>query len=139
MESFADIDKNPFKDMAKSMGDEWKNMFERFDRCYDSHGNYVMFLDEELTYMPDGISQTEEGENYRDYYFIYYKPENSKKIREDMKAVKEMHANIGSKLYYRICKSGFGTMDSYYLVAMSSKDEVDSAQKSKASAELIRS
>lgn len=137
MKNFAEMDKNPFKEMAEKMGDKWKDMFNRFDKCYDSHGNYVVVLDEELTYMPEGISQTQEGENYRDYYFIYYKPENSKKIREGMKAIKEMYANKGSKLYYRIYKSGFGTMESYYLVAISSKDEIDSAQKGKANEELL--
>ncbi len=137
MENFAEMDKNPFKDMAKAMGDKWGEMFDSFDKCYDSHGNYVMVLDEELTYMPEGIAQTQEGENHRDYFFIYYKPENSKKIREGMKAVKDMYVNKGSKSYYRIYRSGFGTMESYYLVAASSKDEIDSAQKDKANIEVL--
>ncbi len=137
MESFAEMDKNPFKDMAEKMGDKWGEMFNRFDKCYDSHGNYVLVLDEALTYMPEGISQTQEGENYRDYFFIYYTPENSKKLREGMKAVKEMYVNKDSKLYYRIYRSGFGAMESYYLVAVSSKDEIDSAQKNKANDELL--
>lgn len=137
MESFAEMDKNPFKDMATAMGDKWKDIFDRFDKCYDSHGNYVVVLDEELTYMPEGISQTQEGQNYRDYFYVYYKPENAKKLRAGMKAVKEMHVSKGSKSYYRIYHSSFGSMESYYLVAMSSKDEVDSAQKGKANEELL--
>ena len=137
MESFADVDKTPFKDMAEKMGDNFGDMFNRFDKCYDSHGNYVIVMDEELTYMPNGIAQTQEGENYRDYYFIYYKPEDSKKVKEGMKAIKEMYANKGSKSYYRIYRSGFGTMESYYMVAVSSKDEIDSAQKSKANDDIL--
>ena len=40
----------------------------------------IMFvLDENLTYMPEGVTQTPEGENYRKFYFIYYKPENQGK------------------------------------------------------------
>jgi hypothetical protein len=137
MENFAEMDKTPFKDMANAMGDKFGDLFDRFDKCYDSHGNYVVFLNESLTYMPDGISQTQEGENYRDYFYIYYKPENGKKIKEGMKAIKDMFQEKGSKSYYRIYHSGMGSMESYYIVAMSSKDEIDSAQKSKANTELL--
>lgn len=137
IESFADLDKRPFAEMAKAMGDEFAKMFQDFDQCYDSHGSYIIMLDEELTYMPDGISQTQEGEDYRDYYFIYFNPKDEKNLREGMKAVKDMFASKASKNYYRIYRTGFGTMDSYYLVAMSSKDEIDSATKEKANEELL--
>ncbi|WP_282136811.1 hypothetical protein [Seonamhaeicola maritimus] len=137
IENFADLDKRPFADMAKAMGDKFGDMFDRFDKCYDSHGDYIIVLDEELTYMPDGISQSQEGQDYRNYYFIHYKPKNGKKIREGMKAVKEMFASKGSKNYYRIYRTGFGNMDSYYMVATSSKDAIDAATKEKANSELL--
>ncbi|MEC3908185.1 hypothetical protein VOI54_14230 [Tamlana sp. 2201CG12-4] len=137
IENFADLDKRPFADMAKAMGDKFGEMFDRFDKCYDSHGTYVIILDEELTYMPDGFSQTQEGMDYRDYYFIHYVPKNGKKLREGMKAVKEMFAAKGSKSYYRIYRTGFGSMNNYYMVAMSSKDAIDSATKQKANEELL--
>jgi len=54
-----------------------------------------------------------------------------------MKAIKDMFQEKGSKSYYRIYHSGMGSMESYYIVAMSSKDEIDSAQKSKANTELL--
>ncbi|WP_299554339.1 hypothetical protein [Seonamhaeicola sp.] len=137
IENFADLDKRPFADMAKAMGDKFGDMFDRFDQCYDSHGDYIILLDEELTYMPDGISQTQEGQDYRDYFFIHFKPKNEKKLREGMKAVKEMFATKGSKSYYRMYRTGFGNVDSYYMVAMSSKDAIDSATKQKANEELL--
>ena len=137
MENFAEMDKNPFKDMAEKMGDKWKDMFDRFNKCYDSHGDYVIYLNEDLTYMPEGVSQTSEGENYRDFFFVYYKPENGQKIKEGMKAVKDMYINKGSKLYYRVYSSGFGNMESYYLIAMSSKDEIDSAKKGSANEDVL--
>ncbi|MBU2940109.1 hypothetical protein KO494_11225 [Lacinutrix sp. C3R15] len=137
IENFAEIDNTPFKDMAEKMGDKWNSMFDRFDTCYDSHSDYVVMLDRELSYMPNGITQTQEGENYRDYIYIYYKPENAKKIKEGIKAIKTMYADKGSKSYYRIYKSDFGTSQNYYMVAISSKDDIDSAQKSKATRELL--
>ncbi|WP_242087317.1 hypothetical protein [Aestuariivivens sediminis] len=137
LENFAQMDERPFADMAKAMGDDFGKLFDRFDKCYDSHGDYIIVLDEELTYMPEGISQTQEGQDYRNYYFIHYTPENSKNLKEAMKGVKDMFASKGSKNYYRIYRTAFGAMDNYYLVAMSSKDDIDSAQKSKANQELL--
>ncbi|WP_242205825.1 hypothetical protein [Aestuariivivens insulae] len=137
LENFAQLDNRPMADMAKAMGDDFGKMFQEFDKCYDSHGTYVIVLDEELTYMPDGFSQTQEGQDYRNYYFIHYTPENAKNLREAMKGVKDMFAAKGSKNHYRVYRTGFGIMDNYYLVAVSSKDEIDSAQKSKANQELL--
>ncbi|WP_223552000.1 hypothetical protein [Aestuariivivens sp. NBU2969] len=137
IENFAALDERPMADIAKAMGDDFGKLFERFDQCYDSHGTYIIVLDEELTYMPEGIKQTQEGLDYRDYYFIHFTPENAKNLKEAMKGVKEMFAAKGSKNYYRIYRTGFGQMDSYYMVAMSSKDAIDSAQKSKANQELL--
>ena len=48
-----------------------------------------------------------------------------------------MFADKGSKNYFRIYRTGFGVMDSYYMVAMSSKNAIDSAQKSKANEDLL--
>ncbi|MBU3823095.1 hypothetical protein KO566_13615 [Flavobacteriaceae bacterium XHP0103] len=39
-------------------------------------------------------------------------------------------------MYYRIYRSGFGVSQSYYMVAIASKDEIDSANKFKANEEL---
>ena len=137
IENFADLDKRPFADMAKAMGDKFTDMFSRFDKCYDSHGTYIITLDEELTYMPEGIDQSQKDEDYRNFIFIYYTPQNVKKLREGMEAVKEMFASKGSKNYYRIYRSGFGVIDNYYMVAMSSKDAIDAATKEKANQETL--
>jgi len=137
MEKFEDIAKRPFTDMAKQMGDKFGDMFDRFDACYDSHTDYVVILDEELTYMPNGIKQVQEGMDYRNYIYIYYTPENRKKIKEGMKAIKEMFSSKGSNSHYRVYRSGFGTSESYYLVTLSSKDEIDSAKRSKTNDDLL--
>jgi hypothetical protein len=57
--------------------------------------------------MPDGITQTPEGENYRKFYFLYYTPENGAALREALKGVKELFASKDSKEYYRIYRTGF--------------------------------
>lgn len=137
IKNMADLDLNPFADMAKTMGDKWAKIFEEFNKCYDSHSSYVIHLVEDLSYMPQGISITQEGENYRDWFYIYFTPQNASKIREGMKAVKELYATKGSKSYYRIYRNGFGTSEEYYLVAASSKDDIDSATKNKTNKEVL--
>ncbi|WP_445730884.1 hypothetical protein [Mariniflexile sp.] len=132
IENMADLDKRPFADMAKKMGDKWTTMFTNFDKCYDSHRSYIIHLVEDLTYMPEGITITQEGQDYRNWYYIYFTPSNAEKIREGMKAVKELYKAKGSKEYYRIYRNGYGTTEDFYLVAVSAKDEIDSATKSKA-------
>ncbi|GAA3572353.1 hypothetical protein [Snuella lapsa] len=136
-EKFADLDAKPFADMAKAMGDDWANMFKRFDKCYDSHTDYIITLDEDLTYMPEGFSQTQEGMDNREYYFLYFTPQNETKLRDALKAIKDMFSNKNSKEHYRIYRSGFGNPESYFLVAISSKDDIDAAMTSKANAELL--
>ncbi|WP_445957904.1 hypothetical protein [Yeosuana sp.] len=137
MENFADLDKNLFADMAKAMGDEWGNMFENFDKCYDTHNDYVITLSESLTYMPEGITQTQEGMNHRKWYYMYYTPENGKKVYDAMKDVKDLFASKGSKNYYRVYKSGFGCDENFYLVAISSKDEMDDIMRGKANETVL--
>ncbi|HMC01293.1 MAG TPA: hypothetical protein VKN14_09700 [Flavobacteriaceae bacterium] len=137
IENFAELDANPFADMAEKMGDDFSNMFQRFNTCYDKHGDYILVLNNELSYMPEGMSQTQEGQNYRKFFFLYHTPENHAKIREAMKGVKEMFASKNSPEHYRVYHAGFGTDGDYYMVAISSKDEIDSATRGKANDELL--
>jgi hypothetical protein len=137
MDNFAELDKNPFADMAKTMGDSFGDIFKRFNTCYDKHGDYVLILDEALSYMPDGMTQTPEGEDYRKFYFLYYTPDNQGNLWEAMKGIKDLFASKGSKEYYRVYRSGFGITDSYYMVAVASKDEIDSATRGKANDNLL--
>ncbi|NNC49459.1 MAG: hypothetical protein HKO01_02880 [Flaviramulus sp.] len=136
-ENFADLDKNHFTDMAKAMGDDFGKMFEEFDKCYDSHINYNIRMVEDLSYMPEGITITQEGQDYRKFFYIYFTPANAAKMREGMKAVKELYAAKGSKEYYRVYRNGFGTQEEFYLVAVSSKDEIDGATRAKTNDEVL--
>ncbi|MFD0988603.1 hypothetical protein ACFQ1R_00720 [Mariniflexile jejuense] len=137
IKNMADLDKTPFSDMAKTMGDTWSKFFEDFDKCYDSHSSYIIHLVEDLTYMPEGVTITQDGQNYRNWYYIYFTPQNAAKVREGMKAIKELYKTKGSKEYYRIYRNGFGTTENFYLVAVSSKDEIDSATRSKKNEDVL--
>lgn len=129
LNNMADLDKNLFLPLSEKMGkDKMGELFNRMDKCYDRHGTYTLVLDENLSYMPNGISQTQEGMPYRVFYWYHATPENLDKLAAAGKAVKDYHAGKQSKLHYRVYKSGFGPLDSYYMIAVSAKDPQHLAQ-----------
>ena len=107
------------------------------DKCYDTELDYVLRLNNELTYMPNGFTKTPEGENYRNNHLLYVSPGNRSIMKEKMKAVKELFESKGSKMHYRVYNSGFGTDGEYYMVAVAAKDAEDYARKSKENDALI--
>ena len=123
IENMADLDKRPFAALAEKMGgEEMGELFNSMNKCYDNHGSYVIHLDKTLTYMPDGITQTPEGQNYRRFFYLHVTPENYGKLVEKMKAIKELYAAKGSKVNYRVYHSGFGIMGNYVMVAVAATD-----------------
>lgn len=139
IEGMADLDKSSFiTALAEKEGKETvSGLFNRLDKCYDTELNYIIWLDKNLTYMPDGFTQTPEGMNYRRNHMLYVSPGNRDAVYESMKAVKATFEKIGSKEYYRVYRSGFGADGEYYMVAIAYKDPVDQAQKSKANNALM--
>src|SRR5690606_35712823 len=63
------------------------------------------------------------GQNYRKWHFLYVTPSNAAALRAKIKEIKELYVKKGSKEYYRIYRSGFGTMGDYFLATVSAKDE----------------
>ena len=131
--NMAELDKPSFvESLVEKEGKEVvSNLFNRMDKCYDTELDYVLRLNNELTYMPNGFTQTPEGENYRNNHLLYVSPGNRSIMKEKMKAVKELFESKGSKMHYRVYNSGFGTDGEYYMVAVAAKDAEDYARKSK--------
>ena len=138
IENMADLDKSFMAGITdQAAKDKLMDIFSRMDKCYDTHGNHILILDNALSYMPDGMSQTQEGMDYRTYYRYYYTPENYDKLVESAKAIKSFYAEKGSERHFRVYRSGFGVSDAYFLVAVSAKDEIHNAQKSKEDIQLL--
>ncbi len=138
IENMAQLDKPVFNTLSEKMGgDAMSALFNRMDKCYDIEHNYVLHLDKDLSYMPEGITQTPEGRDYRHYHYLHIAPGNRSVVKAKMKAVKDLFSSKGSPMYYRVYKSGFGTRGEFYMVAVAAKDAVDHAQMSKANEELL--
>ena len=129
--NMAALDNDSFAPLVDKMGKEKFNaLFDRYAKCYDRHGSYIVTRIESLTYMPEGATAAQEGQNYRKYHYLYVTPSTVKMIAEKMKAIKELYAKKGSKEYYRVYHSGFGTLGEFFLVVMSAKDEQSYAKQS---------
>lgn len=138
LENMAQLDQNMFATLSEKMGEgALEALFGRMDECYDIEQNYIISLDKELSYMPEGITQTPAGQDYRKFHYLYFAPKDRKLIHEKMKAVKDVFAKKGSKMYYRVYRSGFGTRGDFYMVAIAAKDAVDYAQKSMENGKLL--
>lgn len=138
IEKMADMDKRPFAPLFEKMGEEAaSNIFKRFNKCYDKHGDYVVILNAELTYMPDGIDVRTEGENYRKWHFMHVTPNNIQNLKGKLKELKALFEKKGSKMHYRIYHNGFGNMGDYYLAVISAKNAVDYAEKAAANQKLL--
>lgn len=139
LESYANLDKpSPVAQLMEKAGKEKVGkLFSRMDKCYDTEKDYVIILDEELSYMPNGITLTPEGQNYREHYKIYVSPGNRDEVKTHMQKVKKMFSDNNSKMHYRVYRSAFGTEAEYYLVSVAAADELDMATKSKANEQLM--
>ena len=137
--SYADLDKPSFimQLVEKEGAEKITELFDRMDKCYDTELDYTLTLDGELSYMPNGITQTPEGENYRQNHVLYVTPGNRAVVKEKLQALKTLYTSKKSKLYYRVYKSGFGTDGEYYMVAIAAKDAQDYAKKGEENRTLI--
>lgn len=131
MKNFAELDVNSMSSLREKVGaEDFDKVFEDFDKCYDKHSDYVISLDKELSYMPDGMQTMIEGENYRENTLYYFAPSNSDKAVEVAQAFKKFYTDNNIGTHYRLYRSGFGTDGTFFLVAVAAKDAMDMERKS---------
>ena len=136
--SMADFDKNPMAPLAEKMGEEnFRAIFSRFDKCYDTHRNYMVHLIDDMSYMPNGLTTNTEGEDYRKWHFFHVTPQNVANLRNKMKEVKSLYETKGAKQHFRIYRNGFGSTGDYYLVVISAKDAQSYAKTSEETDKLL--
>jgi hypothetical protein len=136
--NMAALDVNSDAPLVEKMGKEnYQALLDRFAKCYDRHGSYIMTRIENLTYMPEGANAAQEGNNYRKYHYLYVTPSTAKMVAEKIKAIKDLYVKKGSKEYFRVYHSGYGTLGEFFLVAISAKDEQSYAIQSDENDKLL--
>ncbi|MDP2162522.1 MAG: hypothetical protein Q8K02_18720 [Flavobacterium sp.] len=126
LNSMSELSLNPYANTLEKMGgDAFIKIFEKFDECYPSHGDYLLNLITTLSHMPVGMTNLIDGKDYRVNYLYYYEPKHSDKILELAESFKKLYESKGSKLHYRVYLSGFGNSESYLLVSFASENAED--------------
>jgi hypothetical protein len=127
--SMADLDKDMFATLSNKIGkDAMTKLFSQYTKCYDEHGDYVINLRKDLSYMPGGMTLTTEGQPYRRFYYNYVTPENVANMTNTFKKIKETFVKHNAGLHYRIYTPGFGTIGNYFMVVISAKNEEELAK-----------
>jgi len=138
IDSMADFDKNPLAPLAEKMGEEkFREMFSRFDKCYDKHRNYMVHLINDMSYMPEGLTTNTVGEEYRKWHFFHVTPQNVANLRNKMKEVKSLYEEKDADQKFRVYRNGFGSNGDYYLVVISAKDAQSYAKTSEETDKLL--
>ncbi|TDQ29394.1 hypothetical protein [Zeaxanthinibacter enoshimensis] len=138
IDNMASLDRPVFASLAEKMGsDKMGSLFSEMNDYYDKHFDYVIHLDKKLTYMPEGINQTPEGQDFRKFYYVYTTPANRGKLAENFKKIKKLYQDKGSKVSYRVYRSGFGAPEDYFLVAIAAKDALSYEQQAVANRSLL--
>lgn len=138
IDKMADLDKNIFAGLSEKMGKEaFSNLFTRMDKCYTDHLDYIITLDKDLSYQPSGINQMPEGKYYRNNVRYYVTPENYDKGYEIAKKYKKLFSEKGSKMYYRVYRSSFGSNGTFFMVAMAAESPEDYERMSAENRKLL--
>ena len=138
IDKMAELDDDIFSELSAGMGKEaFGDMFSRMDKCYSDHRDYMITLDKELSYQPGGINQMPEGQMYRNNVKYYISPENYSKANEIAKKYKKLFSEKGSKVHYRVYRSGFGADGTFFLVAMAAESPAAFEQMQAENRELL--
>ena len=130
-----DLDKSRFSLLQSKMGsEEFNELFDNFDNCYDVHTDYIIHLDHDLSYMPD---EGQDNFEYRKMQFYYSTPQNFQKVLDIAKQFKELYVKKNSKEYYSLYRSGFGAPGQFIIVSISAKSAEDNERIFKANKELL--
>ncbi|KAA3619198.1 MAG: hypothetical protein DWP94_13325 [Flavobacterium sp.] len=122
IDKMGDLDENIFAGLYEKMGKEaFSGLFDRMDKCYSDHVDYIITLDKDLSYQPSGIDQMPEGKYYRNNVRYFVTPENYDKGYEIAKKYKKLFSEKGSKMYYRVYRSGFGAEGTFFMVAIAAE------------------
>lgn len=133
IENMAELDKNIFEPLQKKLSKEdYGKIWANFDKSYDSHRDYVVNLDTELSYMPAGISINPSGKPYRHFTYYYVVPDMVEKVEMIGKKFKELYQSKGVQQEYRVYRNGFGEADTYFLVVSAARDAETHARESEA-------
>lgn len=138
VKDLGEIQKFSFDPLKEKVGEEkFNQLFQDFDKCYTSHGDYMAILNSDLSYMPQGLSPVTPGQEYRVWHHLNATPAQERNLKGKLVELRDLFKNKGSKMYYRIYNSGFGNIGNGYTAVISAKDAADYARMSSENQQLL--
>ena len=132
VKNFADLDKNPFAELATKMGKEaLGKIWTEFDACLESQSDFVMMQLPQFSYLAPGPD-----ENFRDITYWYPLPEKAAEAEIILAEWKKLHETKKTGDGYLVYKVIFGR-EPVYSFASWGKDRADAATKGKKAEELL--
>ena len=126
LENMAELDKDLFTSLSQKIGPrETKKIFDKYKDTYEVHGDYILILDKKLSYQPGGINTTPVGKNFRHITMYHYTPANAEKVEDLAKRLLELYNKKNSQMDYRLYRSGFGIMGSFFWVVTAAESPED--------------
>ena len=124
--------------LNQKFGEEKMNaLWKKFDECYDVHKNYLITLDEDLSYYPSGDIMADDGGNARKWTYIYAHPDKGEGLTAVAKKWKELYQKHGIERGYRVYRGGLGTDIGTLIIVDYGKDLADIAMQEKKNQEKI--
>ncbi len=138
IEKMADLDRDPFASLSQKIGQKETNkIFDKYKDTYEEHGDYILILDKSLSYQPGGINTTPVGKNYRHITLYHYTPANATKAEALAKKFLDLYTKKNSQMDYRLYRSGFGIMGSFFWVVTAAESPEDFERMREDNRELL--
>ena len=108
IDNMAALDNNPMSGIVEKMGkDAFEDLMSGYDGTFETHKDYVINLDHELSYNSNAIVM--DGVDYRQLDYYYIEPGKWKEAKQIAKEWTELHAAKNAPHGYRIYTGGLGT------------------------------
>jgi hypothetical protein len=139
IENMAQLDDNPWGPIIKKMGeDNWKKFTDKAKGHESSSSSSVSVLDSELSYMPEGLDPTTEGQDFRAWNIFHIKPGKYDEAKAVAKKIREVYAANKSKFYYRVYHNRFGGDGNTMVIVSSHRNMGDYYQNVEAARSLVQ-
>lgn len=136
IENLAQLDKNPFADLAAKAGQEKTNaVMSGFGGKYNSHIDYIAIYHPDLSYKSEQLQ--EEGNIYREWQFFYYNEINQDKMIGLAKEWKKLYEEKNIDVGYTMYTNGLGHEGPVIVVHRWAKNPVEMAQNNQKINELL--
>ena len=108
IDNLAALDNNPMKEVIETMGqDAFEDMMSGYDGTFETHKDYVINLNHDLSYKSSDIVM--DGVDYRQMDYYYIEPGKWKEAKQIAKEWTELHTAKNAPHGYRIYTGGLGT------------------------------